>query len=85
MSMGKNRCRTEIIASIISVARDGKCETEIKEKAHLNYRQLRRYLDELNRRGWFELKHMNGRTVRIASQDGKQFLEQYITLKKFLE
>jgi predicted transcriptional regulator len=83
-SIGKNRCRTEIAATIISLAQDRQSDTEIMEKAHLNSRQLERYLEELTKLDLVEVKLVDGRTVCSATQGGKRFLKQYYTLMDFL-
>ena len=85
LSIGKNRWRTEIAATIIKLVQDGKSETEILEKAHMNIRQLERYLEELARLDLVEVKHVDGKRVCIPTRGGKRFLKQYSTLMKFLE
>ncbi len=85
LSIGKNRWRTEIAATIITLVEDGKSETEILEQAHLNIRQLERYLEELARLDLVEVKHVDGRRVCLATRGGKRFLKEYSTLMKFLE
>lgn len=85
LSIGKNRCRTEIVATILSLAKEGQSETGILEKAHLNIRQLERYLEELTRLDLIEVKRVDGKKICLATRAGKNFLEQYSTLMRFLE
>ncbi len=82
--MGKNRSRTEIIATIITLAQNGVSRSKIKEKAHLNSRQFKRYLEELTKLGLIEVNTVNGRKVYITSQRGNEYLNQHNTLSNFL-
>lgn len=74
----------DIISNIINLAQNEESEFKIREKAHLNARQAKLYLEELTKLGLIEMKNVNGKKVYIASQTGNLFLKQYDTLKKFL-
>jgi predicted transcriptional regulator len=83
--MDKNRrSRIEIISNIIALAQNGESQFKIREKAQLNSKQLKLYLEELTELGLIEMINKNGRKLYITSQIGNQFLKQYDILKKFL-
>ena len=82
---GNRRSRRDIIATIITVARNGESRAKIMEKAHLNSQQLKLYLEELAKLGLIEVNKVNGRRVYTASQRGIQYLKQHNTLRKLLK
>lgn len=86
LSVGKNRrSRREIVAIIITVARNGESGAKIMEKAHLNSQQFKLYIDELAKLGLIEANNVKGRRVYTATQRGIRYLKQYNTLKKLLK
>lgn len=83
--INKNRrSRIEIISNIIYLAQNGESGFKIREKAKLNSKQVKSYLEELTELGLIETINKNGRKVYITSQIGTQFLKQYYILRKFL-
>lgn len=56
----------------------------IAEKARMNYKQLKRYLEELTRLGLIESYTANGRKLYRPSPKGKLYLEYFENLKKML-
>jgi predicted transcriptional regulator len=83
--IGKNRSRTEIAASILTVARNGEKQVKIKEQSHLSSRRLRFYLDELTKLGLIEMNIMGGTRVFATSQKGIQYLTQYDRISNLLK
>jgi len=78
------RSRTEIIASIITLAQKGIWAEKIPKKLRLNSKQLKLYLEELTKLGLIRIEQVNGRKVYIATEKGNKYLRQYFTLKKML-
>jgi len=78
------RSRTEIIASIITLAQKGISSVKIHKKSRLNSEQVKRYLEELTRSGLIRIEQVNGIKVYITTEKGNKYLRQYFTLKKML-
>jgi predicted transcriptional regulator len=82
--IGKYRSRTEIAATILTVARDGKMQIRIMEQSHLNSRRLRFYLGELLMLGLIGTSSANGNKTYITSEKGLQYLTQYNRISSML-
>jgi len=78
------RSRTEILATLIKILENGGHAKHAAEKAHINYRQLKRYLNELMRLELIESYQENGRKLYRSSAKGKLYLEYFENLKKML-
>jgi len=72
--MGQYRKRLEIIADILSVAKDGAKKTRIMYQANLSYRLLIVYLKFVRDAG---LVFIQGKGEYVLSQKGQKFLERY--------
>ncbi|MGD8545469.1 MAG: winged helix-turn-helix domain-containing protein [Candidatus Bathyarchaeota archaeon] len=78
------RNRTEIIAAILTLSKQGESPTRIAEKARLNSKQLRIYLEELVQLGLIELNKINGKHFFITTQRGDHYLNQQGRLDELL-
>ena len=72
--MGSHRDRLQIIADILSIARDGARKTLIMYQANLSYSLLVRYLNEVLEAGFIVVNDDN--TYHLT-QNGQGFLERF--------
>jgi predicted transcriptional regulator len=70
---GERRGRLEITAEVLSVAGNGAGKTEIVYKANLNFKRLKRYLDDLEEKGLLE----NSGPFYKTTERGREFLRDY--------
>jgi predicted transcriptional regulator len=77
------RGRIDIIADILSEARNGTKKTRIMYGCNLSYRQLRVYLDFLLKKGLMILNNPHDKNTRIfkVTKKGLAFLEAYSNLQ----
>ncbi len=69
----RKRTSPEIIAEILGLCRSPQRKTRLLCKAHLSWRMLNRYLDEMQSFGLLEIHHSP--TKYLATQKGRNFLE----------
>jgi predicted transcriptional regulator len=77
--MSKYRDRLQIIADMLSIARNGAKKTQIMYQANLSYRLLGRYLREVLNAGL--VKFENGNNY-ILTAKGKKFLSRHVEYAK---
>jgi len=82
---GKYRCRTDIVATILTITQNGESPTKIMEKANLNPRRFHFYITALAKLGLIEIKYMDERKIYAASRKGIQYLTQYNALINLLK
>ncbi len=75
-----HRGRTEIIASILKGAKEGKSKTHLMYAANLDFRGLKKYLDYLISNDFIERVGIDAATYRTTSR-GMDFLNAYKTLE----
>ena len=80
-SRRKKRSRTEIIATIVAQAKNGKSKAEIAKKVQSNSKHLQLYLDEQVQMRLLEVENSNGKEIYVASKKGVYYLAQYDVLK----
>ena len=78
------RNRTEIIAAILTLSKQGESPTRLAEKARLNSKQLKIYLEELVQLGLIELNEINGKHLFTTTQRGDHYLFQKERLDELL-
>ncbi len=72
------RGRTEIIASILEGAKNGKSKTHLMYAANLDFRGLKKYLEYLVSKDFVE---KSGGTAYKTTSKGVNFLKAYRTLE----
>lgn len=77
---GERRSRLEIIADILSVARNGATKTEIEYIANLNFARVKRYLTYLEANGFLE----NSGHFYQSTKRGVEFLRDYQMMRELL-
>ena len=78
------RSRIQIAADIIEIARNGSRKTRIMYLGNLSFDLLQRYLDMLLKFGLIQIQD-GERLSYIATEKGRQFLEEYGELRKYSE
>ena len=76
----KRRCRMDIIADILSVAREEAKKTQIVYNANLNFKRVDAYLHYLVGKGLIE----NTGGVYKTTEKGEEFLHNYKKMKELL-
>lgn len=76
MNAARRRSRYDIIAEILSVARDGARVTRIMHKSNLDFRQKERYLSSLLGAGLVRVR-ANSPLVYETTELGARWLESY--------
>jgi len=79
-SSKNRRGKVEIIADILSAARDDALKTEIVYKVNLNFTRVKSYLDYLEEKGLLE----NSGPLYKLTERGEKFLLYYQTMKETL-
>jgi predicted transcriptional regulator len=86
MATGKRqyRNRIQIAADILDIAKTGSRKTKIMYLGNLSFDLLQKYLDLLVN---YELLEVHGGSEKsyVATEKGKQFLEDYRELQKYAE
>jgi predicted transcriptional regulator len=80
----KRRGYTEIVVTILTIAKDGELITNITKKARLNAQQMSLYMKRLVNAGLVEVKNFDGKTVCSATEKADQYLKQYGVLREIL-
>ncbi|MCW3981917.1 MAG: hypothetical protein NWE81_02205 [Candidatus Bathyarchaeota archaeon] len=80
----KRRGHTEIVTTILVIAKDGELSTNIAKKARLNAQQLNLYMKKLVKVGLIEVMNHEGEKTYIATEKGNQFLRQYCELREII-
>jgi predicted transcriptional regulator len=86
--MAKKRSRMDIISDMLKIIkeRDGRVKpTHLMYKANLSHMQMKAYLDELIEKGFIEKNRSENINEIIITKKGRDFLVQYIQMKKFEE
>ena len=78
------RSRIQIAADILEIAKEGSRKTKIMYLGNLSFDLLQKYLEMLVN---YELLEVHGSPDKsyIATEKGKQFLEDYYELQKYSE
>jgi len=78
------RSRIQIAANILEIAKEGSRKTKIMYLGNLSFDLLQKYLEMLVN---YELLDVHGDPDKgyIATEKGKQFLEDYYELQKYSE
>jgi predicted transcriptional regulator len=85
MGSRRNRSRLEIIAKILSVARDGARKTNIMYQANLSFRQMESYLNFLIEKGLLgSTLNEDGTPIYETTQKGNSFLKNFCEIEKSL-
>ena len=76
------RSRIQIAANILEIAKEGSRKTKIMYLGNLSFDLLQKYLEMLVN---YELLELHGSPDKgyIATEKGKQFLEDYYELQKY--
>ncbi len=84
MAIGKRqyRSRIQIAADILEIAKAGSRKTKIMYLGNLSFDLLQKYLDMLVNYDLLEV-HGDPDKSYIATEKGKQFLEDYYELQKY--
>jgi len=81
----KYRSYIEIIASILDAIKYKEATRySIMQRASINHKQLKKYLESLAKAGFVEVYKNNGRVLYKASEVGLIFLRQYNLLQDML-
>ena len=78
------RSRTEIIVTILTLSKQGESQTRIADKARINSKQLKTYLEELVQLELIELNQINGKHFCTTTQRGNHYLDQQGRLDELL-
>ena len=86
MAIGKRqyRSRIQIAADILQIAKAGSRKTKIMYLGNLSFDLLQKYLEMLVNYNLLEV-HGGADKSYIATEKGKQFLEEYYELQKYSE
>lgn len=86
MAIGKRqyRSRIQIAADILQIAKAGSRKTKIMYLGNLSFDLLQKYLEMLVNYNLLEV-HGGADKSYIATEKGKQFLEDYYELQKYSE
>ncbi len=78
------RSRVQIAANILEIAKAGSRKTRIMYLGNLSFALLQKYLDMLVQYDLLEVRG-NSEKSYLATEKGKQFLEDYYELQKYSE
>ena len=74
----------DIIAAILSVAKDGAGKTQIMYRANLSFKQLQKYMDLLMMKNLLNSFEGNHGTIYETTSRGSEFLHDYRKIKELL-
>ena len=78
----RNRSKYDITAAILEASYTGARKTHIMYNGNLNHNLLKKYLDELVKKGLVE-KSTEGGEIYLTSERGRKLLEDYYSYMKF--
>jgi len=78
----QRRTRIDITAEILRIANDGAKKTQIVYGANLNFKLLRKYLDELEKAG-FIMRDLKKQGIIKTTEKGEHYLKYYEGFKDF--
>ena len=78
------RSRVQIAANILEIAKTGSRKTRIMYLGNLSFALLQKYLEMLVQYGLLEVRGSSEKSY-LATDKGKQFLEDYYELQKYSE
>jgi len=78
------RSRVQIAANILEIAKTGSRKTRIMYLGNLSFALLQKYLEMLVQYGLLEVRGSSEKSY-LATDRGKQFLEDYYELQKYSE
>ena len=73
----KRRDKIDIIAEILTIAKDGLLKTQIMYRANLSFAQLNDYLDFLNGMNLLRIENENRKKVYKTTEKGERYLKKY--------
>jgi predicted transcriptional regulator len=80
IEMKGRRGKLEIMAEVLSIAREGVGKTEIVYQANLNFKRVKNYLYYLEEKGLLENSGLEYKTT----EKGEEFLHDYQKMKRLL-
>lgn len=78
------RSRIQITANILEIAKTGSRKTRIMYLGNLSFDLLQKYLEMLVHYGLLEVRGSSEKSY-LATEKGKQFLQDYYELQKYSE
>ncbi len=87
MSSSRRRSYVDIIAEILSVAREGARITNIVYKTNLNFQRAAKYLEILTKNGLISVSFGSSPTNKViyrTTEKGMEFLSRYKKLQEIL-
>jgi predicted transcriptional regulator len=73
----KRRDKIDIIAEILTIAKDGLLKTQIMYRANLSFAQLNDYLDFLTGMNLLRIENENRKKVYKTTEKGERYLKKY--------
>jgi predicted transcriptional regulator len=73
----KRRDKIDIIAEILTIAKDGLLKTQIMYRANLSFAQLNDYLDFLTGMNLLGIENENRKKVYKTTEKGERYLKKY--------
>ena len=83
-SDNKRRDRLDIIAEILTIAKDGHLKTQIMYRANLSFAQLNEYLDFLTNMGLLQIQKENRKNTYFTTEKGERYLDKYKDISNIL-
>lgn len=80
----KRRDRLNIIAEILSLAKDGRLKTQIMYRANLSFAQLNEYLDFLIKTDFLNVQNESRKITYKTTDKGDLYLEKYKDISNLL-
>jgi predicted transcriptional regulator len=84
-TQSKRRDRLNIIAEILSLAKDGRLKTQIMYRANLSFAQLNEYLDFLIKTDFLNVQNESRKITYKTTNKGDLYLEKYKAISNLLE
>ena len=73
----KRRDKLDIIAEILTIAKDGLLKTQIMYRANLSFAQLNEYLDFLKGMNLLRIEKENRKKVYKTTEQGERYIQKY--------
>ena len=83
-SDNKRRDRLDIIAEILTIAKDGHLKTQIMYRANLSFAQLNEYLNFLTNMGLLEIQKETRKNNYFTTEKGDRYLNKYKDISNIL-